>query len=281
MFQLVQLPSWNQVLAANTAGTQIINIKYPNEIYGEIVLVFPSGTTYADVTAIEVKLAGKTLVPNLTGTQLNAINKWRGLVQSNNYLSIPFYDRTAKTLEGMLIPALDCKNRNYDYLQISVTFDSAHSGGSTGAFARVCSDKPMLAGSKTTADIMRAFTIQTPNLANGNSQSIQIATCTGGIITAIAANSANITHWEVKKDGFSVMDLTPKADIVFLQDQTLRTTQSGWQMLDFMNDGSYLSALDTRRADGTPANMSFKVNTSGSESPAIIADLLVQGHQNL
>lgn len=267
------LPPFENVPGASTAGRAILPRIPQGEIYDAIVLDLTqaSGTTVAaDIEEIKVNLGGKTII-ECSGAELAKLNAYMGLTANADYLTIPFSDRTAKTIVGQRIGALDTKNLHYNEFSIEVKFDGTQTG-TTGlrAFAVKGGEKP-----ENVRGVFRALVKSTLSLASAASHNVSISTGSevGVLIRGLAFYHSNVTHFELKKDSLQIAEKMALADYEFTADEINRVSQTGLFVYDAIEDVNQGDSLKPFRNNGQPAAMQYKVTTSGSDTIEVLADL--------
>lgn len=266
------LPPFENVPATTVAGRAILPRVPQGEIYDAIVLDLTQSSgamVAADIEEIKVSLGGKTII-ECSGAELAALNAYMGLTANASYLTIPFADRTAKTIQGQRIGALDTKNLRYNEFSVEVKLDGTQTGTSLRAFAIKGAEKP-----ENVRGVFRALVKSTLSLASAASHNVSISTGSevGVLIRGLAFFHSNVTHFELKKDSLQIAEKMALADFEFTADEINRVSQSGLFVYDAIEDANQSDALQPFRDDGRPAAMQYKVTTSGSDTIEVLADL--------
>ncbi|MDX1269285.1 MAG: major capsid protein P2 [Oceanisphaera sp.] len=116
-----QLPQVSDV-AVSTAGVASLPNIPQGEIYKSLIVKLTSGIVAADIEYVRIRLGGN-LIWDVTGSELDTINQWSGLVNSATYLPIHFGDRTAITPEGQRFGEIDTKNYSYSGFSLEIKLD--------------------------------------------------------------------------------------------------------------------------------------------------------------
>lgn len=269
----ISLPPFQSVPAASTAGTAIIPQLPQHLVYDCIALKLPANTVASDITEVKIRLGGKTIV-QASGTQLDTINKWYGLVNNASYLPIHFSDRTALTFGGQRLGALDTIKRKYSEFSIEVTLDGTQTGTTLSAIAFCGKDKPVFQGFDSSA-MFRAIIKSThaPSAAGTFDLPISVGSNGANLIRAIHFSHSYMTHLEIQKNGVSISDKLALADHDFYQDELLRDNQSGYFSWDAMATGNQMDAFSTVDANNVPAAMRWMATVSQADSIVALSDL--------
>ncbi len=90
----------------NVAANSVASLELPlGPTYHEIILKLGGTFTHAHITGIRCKLNGKVFF-EITGTYLDAITDYKGETTAATFLSIPFCELDAKTINGMYMGAI-------------------------------------------------------------------------------------------------------------------------------------------------------------------------------
>jgi len=267
---LHDLPPFENV-QAGSAGAAIMPRIPQGEIYDTIVLKLGGTFVAADLTYIRVKLGGKLIV-DVSGAQLNSINKFYSLTNSATYIPIHFADRNAQTIRGRRIGAIDTRNFAYNEFSMEVYLDGTQSSATLEAFCLKGGQKPT-----DVAHMFRALVSSThaPGAAGTFNLDISTGSEVGNLIRALHFSHSNLTHFELLKDALPYAQKRAVADYQFVQAEVLRTAQSGWFTYDAIVDGDQSESLDTRKVNDPSRGgaMQYKATVSGSDTIVSIADL--------
>jgi len=241
-----QLPPFLNVVASGVATLQIP--RYANTLT-RIVLAL-AGTTFtkAMITDIKVKIGART-VYNVSGARLDAINKYKGIYDDANFLTIDFTERDAPSIDGKEVGGFDLTAWP-DNLNLEVTIAGA------------------------TAPQLQGYMFLTPPQGQGAGElihkllyfpaSTSVAgkfpinfSPKGALIKRVhmfyagtdwtATTEGNVNRVEVKKNGLVVWDATARV-ARFIEQEQRKVPQSKHYCVDFIFDNNQSGALKTADA---------------------------------
>lgn len=273
LIKLNQFPA----VAANARSTLVTDQLRGMSLHG---LIFERGGgafTNAHLSNIRLQLNGKSIVDQLTGTQLVDINDYDGLTDVTNYTCLFFGDPTARTIRGQHFGDIDLSLYQYP-LSLDVNI-----GGATtptlNVYALTSVPKQAMGIGFTQAEAaqfraMIPTTIQPSAAVTRNSYGVSLGSAPGALLRRIAFFHTNLTSVEMKKQSLTKWDDISIALNAAVEQQYARTPQSGLYMLDRVFDGNQGEAEQTVKQDGTPWNMQVNITTSGSDTINAFADVI-------
>lgn len=236
------------------------------------------GTTFphTDITSVRVRLNGKDLVNLLTGTQLHAMTDYEGMSNVTNYDFIFFGDPAARTIRGQHLGDVDCSIYNYPMtIEVDV-------GGATAptlqAYALVGVPKLQMGigYSKVEAAILRALprtVIQPAAAVTRNAYGISIGSSPGARIRRIFFFNSALTSVDLQKQSLIKWQDVSSALNSAVQQQFVRTPQSGLYVLDRVVDGNQGESETTVSPSGQQWNIQVALTTSGADTITAWADI--------
>ena len=249
-----------------------------NQLRGYAVhaLVFKRGGTFtaAHMTNIRVRMGGKNLVDTITGTQLAALNTYRGITDNSGYLTLNFGDPTARTIRGQHLGDLDLSVYNND-LEIQVDI-----GGATNptlevlAYVTVPKAAQGIGFAESDFVTFRALVpTQVSIAAAANREAIQIAGGGKGSLVSMLG----IFHTNLTKLAYHKQSLIKWEDLTIAENAQIasiygRAAQSGLFVLDRTVDGNMSEAETTVDSQGKDWNQQFLVSTSAADTLSIFVD---------
>jgi len=247
------LPPFLNVTATGVATMKLP--KYANTV-NRIVLQL-GGTTFtkAMITDIKVKIGQRT-VYNTTGTYLDAINKYKGIFDAANFLTIDFTERDAPSLDGKEIGGYDMTAWQDDmFLEITIT----------GATAPTLSASAMLTApqGQGAGEIIHKLLYLPASTNVGGKFPINFSPrsalvkrihvfYTGTDWTGVTVDG-NVNRMEIKKNGLTVFDAMSTV-ARFIQQEYRKVPQSKHFAVDFITDNNQSAALITSDAASLEIN---------------------------
>lgn len=264
MPKLIKLPPIQNVGANQTA----VLPQVPHGMtYDSIVLALGGTFTKAQITGIRSRINGKQFV-DITGSHLDAENQYKKKTADASYISMDFAERTARTVVGEQIGAVDTS--------IGVdTFDFEFDiGGATSptldAYALISPPKPINIGGqpnqnkRTISAILKK--VHSLSGAADHNVTMPLGSRLGGLIKRVHMHHANVTAVEVRKDGTYLQQEGLIGLVSFVQDELNRAAQSGHVCFDPTFTDNQSDAVSTIRGDGSPASFEFTITTSATDT---------------
>ena len=275
-----QLPQVSDV-AISTAGVASIPNIPQGEIYKSLIIKLTSGIVAADIEYVRIRLGGN-LIWDVTGSELDTINQWSGLVNSATYLPIHFGDRMAITPEGQRFGEIDTKNFSYSGFSLDIKLDGTQTAKIQDVIAVVDDrNKPKDGNGIDTGPMIRAMMRADHTFGGAGTVDIDVplGSDVGNIIRAIHHfdSGSILTDFGLRKDRSEIQELRPIAEQEFYQAEVLRSNQANHYAFDPAPNGVQVNGIDTRRYEnGKPvgrASMRIINKVSGSGSIGYVSDL--------
>lgn len=260
-----KLPPFLNVVNSGIATLQIP--KYAMTM-NRIVLRL-GGTTFTKAMIAEIKIKfGVRTVYQISGSKLDTINKYKGIYDQDNFLTIDFSERDAPTLPGQQLGGIDM-TQFADQITIEVTI--------AGATSPILDASAWMSAPQGNPLIHKLLYIPASSNAGGKFP-IQLAT-RGALIKRVhvfyagAAGTnttdGNVNAVEVKKNGVTVWD---QRDIEarFVQREYRKTPQSGLYCVDFIVDNNASSMLKTSDA----ASLEFNTYLTAADQLGVYVELI-------
>ncbi|MBY4945085.1 hypothetical protein K6V92_00405 [Cupriavidus respiraculi] len=246
MALIQQLPPFLNVVNSGIATLQIP--KYANTLTRIVLALAGTAFTKAMITDIKVKIGART-VYNVTGARLDAINKYKGIYDDANFLTIDFTERDAPSIDGKEVGGFDLTAWP-DNLNLEVTIAGA------------------------TAPQLQGYMFLTPPQGQGAGElihkllyfpaSTSVAgkfpinfAAKGALIKRVhmfyagadwtATADGNLNRVEVKKNGLIVWDATSRVQR-FIEQEQRKVPQPKHYCVDFVFDNNQSGALKTADA---------------------------------
>jgi hypothetical protein len=232
--------------------------------------------TRAHISAFNIRINGKDLLPAITGAQLQAQNDYNGLDNDAAYMWFFFGDPTAQTIKGQHLGDLDLSIYRKP-LEIRVDIGAATTP--TLEVVAMVSVPKLAMGigySELEAAQIGAMTrtiIQPAAAVNRKTYGLSLGSLPGARIRSVNYHHTNLTAVELRKQGLTKFDnLTIAENSAFVKNYS-RVPQSGLFVLDNVFDGNQGEAETSVNSEGRPWNMEFMLTTSALDTIAAYTSL--------
>lgn len=231
----------------------------------------------ANISTIRVRLDGKDIVNDLSGTRLAQLNVYDGLPDVANYTALFFGDPTANTQRGKHLGDIDLSVYRKP-LEIEVAL-----GAAVAPTLRVLAlvDVPKGAmpygytpGEQAAFKAMIRTQITEAAAVTKKHYSVSVGSGIGALIRRINLFHTNLTSVELKKQSLVKWDDISAARNNAFQQQFARTPSAGLYVLDRVADGSIGGAEPTTQSDGRPWNLNLALTTSAADTITAFSDVI-------
>lgn len=252
----LKLPPFNPLANSVRSTTQVQRWQMT---LGRIVLCFPQAAanaiTKATISEICIKVGARVVFGPISGTELDKINKYRGIYDDSGHLTCDFTERDAlsviaKEIGGYDLPALG----NEDvFVEVVNNYAGAnpHTLYALGGFTGLQFDPK--APSADGQLVRKVLGYQIPT--SGGTAVTWLPDFKGAIVQRIhfsyagtdwtATADGNLQVVEVRKNGTAVWDRIRCLDNRFVQQECRKVPQSRFYSLDWIHDNVHSSALAT------------------------------------
>lgn len=243
-----------------------------------IYLVLSGGAfTKAMITAVRVKLNGKVIFGDVSGTILDLIQRYSLLNNTTGYLTIDFTEPVARSIQGQLMGAINTVAAGVTDFTVEVDI----SGATTPALdawvqlRAPSSMSPENGFNPALAPLLRALipTTLTPTAANEAQFNVNIGSGGTSLIKRLYISSTILTSLRVKRDSLDIFETVANALNTYIELDYGRVAQTNMYVYDPLMDGNQSDAIPTRRPDGSPANFQFLFTQSGGGTHTVLADV--------
>lgn len=261
------LPPFLNVVNSGVATLQIP--RYANTLT-RIVLQLGGTFTKAMITDIKVKIGART-VYNVSGTALDTINKYKGVYDAADHLTIDFTERDAPSLDGKEIGGYDL-TAWADNVNLEITIAGATSPTLTGYMfltppqgqgANELIHKTMFYPASTT--VAGKFPV---NFSPRGALIKRIHFLYTGTDWT-ASTDGNLNRVEVKKNGLVVFDANARLNR-FVQQEHRKVPQAKHYCVDFVFDNNQSGQLKTSDA----AALEFNTYLTAQDSLAVYVEVI-------
>ncbi len=263
-------------VAANATSSMTTDQVRGYSVHG--IVLERGGTTFphTDIDSVRVRLNGKDIVNLLTGAQLHAMTDYEGQPNVTNYDFLFFGDPSARTIRGQHLGDIDCSI--YDYpMTIEVDIGAA-TAPTLNAYALVGVPKLQMGigYSKVEAAIIRALprtVIQPAAAVTRNAYGISIGSSPGARIRRVWFFNSNLTSVDLQKQSLIKWQDVSAALNSAVEQQFVRTPQSGLYVLDRVMDGNQGESETTVSPSGQQWNIQVALTTSAADTITAWADI--------
>lgn len=265
-------------VAANSVATVSLDELKGHSVRAIILELGGTSFTKTHIDSVTLTVGGKAIVPGMTGSQINDLNKYMGFSNDGSYLSIWFGD---PTLEGVAAGHVGDLDLSF-YRKVSTVLEVAI-GGATAptlqAYALIGPPKSEMRFGFDDMDIMShrslVRSILSPAAAvTKQAYPVSVGSQAGAHIQRLAFFHANLTNVELKKNSISIHDDSSIALNTYIQEEYGRVPQTGLYVLDHVVDGALGKADATVNQAGEPFPMQINLTTSAADTITTFADVL-------
>lgn len=273
---LRHLEPWTNVVAT---GRGILNSQLVLGNIVERIYLVLGGTTFtkAMITALRVKLNGKTTFGDISGTNLDLFQTYQLGNTAATFLTVDFVEPDSKSMQGEIIGAIDTNAAGVTVftMEADITGATAPTLDSFAQLRDVDSVSPANGFNPKLRPLIRAL-IQT-NLTStaAAEQQYQLNIGSGGnsLIKRLIIFSTILTNIRIKRNSLDIYELINPTLAAFIQSDYGKHPQSNMYVVDWLADGNQSDTQPTRNPDTTIANYQFLLTASGAGTFLVFADV--------
>jgi hypothetical protein len=220
---------------------------------------------------IRAKLNGKTIF-EATGQELQAMNSYKKRPDTTGKLTIHFDEPEAMTLGGMMAGGIPtAKDCNSFALEVQL----GDLVGSPTLYGYMICTPPLVDNTGAVLgcwDVPINAIVRTENpfsAAGGYSMGLPYGKDAGHNLKRFFMFHSNLTHVELKRNGYTVVDEIPVADLGNIAADYNNAPQSGLCALDLVYNGNMAEAMDTLSAQ----TVVLKATVSQADTIKMLTDL--------
>jgi hypothetical protein len=242
-----------------------------------VYLVLSGGSfTKAMITAVRVRLNGKVIFGDVSGSVLDLIQRYTLLNNTTGYLTIDFTEPTARSIQGQLMGAINTNQAGVTDFTIEVDISGATTPALDGwvQLRSPASMSPQAGFDPGLAPIIRALIPTTLPVTAANETQFDVNYGSGGtsLIKRLFVSSSILTSFRVKRNSLDIFETVAPALNTYMELDYGRVAQTNLYVWDPLVDGNQSDAIPTR-ANGIPANFQFLFTSSGAGSHLVFADV--------
>lgn len=261
----LKLPPFNPVALGTRATLQVQ--RYDMTL-GKVVLKFvgANAITKATISEIVVKIGARVVFGPISGAELDKVNKYKGIFDQADSLTIDFTERDALSVIGKEVGGIDIPALGGQDVFIEVV-NSAGAGTpalyALGGFTSLQFNPAEPNPDGQLIKKLLKFNIAT----SGGTQVTWTPQFKGAIIQRIhfmyagadwgALTNGNLVSVECKKNGVAIWDRIEDRDARFIQQESRKVPQSRDYVLDYVHDNVHSAAMATADARALEYNFQF------------------------
>lgn len=253
----LKLPPFNPVANGQRATTQVQRWQMT---LGRILLCFhgTNSITKSSITEVVVKIGARVVFGPISGTELDKLNKYRGIFDDAQHLTIDFTERDALSVVAKEIGGIDLPALGNEDVFVEVVNNAA--SGTPALYALGGFTSLQFDPSKPAADgqlIKKVLKYQVPT--TGGTAVTWMPDFKGALVQRIhfaytgtdwtATANGNLVSIEAKKNGVAIHDRIECRDNRFVLQEHKKVPQSRWYSLDFIADNVNSAALASAGAN--------------------------------
>jgi hypothetical protein len=248
-------------VAANNIATNNIT---PGRTLENFQMKLGGTFTKAQISMFRLKANGKTIIEG-TGSQLDALNAYRGQTTNAAFLDIHFADYSLLDELDRMVGAFDT-SLGISNITTEVTIGAATSPTLNPILIESAQQKDRAGQAAPFAPLLTKVLSYPFNIATGGTLPVTVpfGPQNGAIIKRLHVfHSGTMTGATVKQDGLVVHE-SIAAENQYMQQKHGRVPQSNVYTIDFVLDGNIRKALDTRDAKSLEWLFAFSAAGNGT-----------------
>ena len=248
-------------VAANNIATNNIT---PGRTLENFQMKLGGTFTKAQISMFRLKANGKTIIEG-TGSQLDALNAYRGQTTNSAFLDIHFADYSLLDELDRMVGAFDT-SLGISNIATEVTIGGATSPTLTPILIESAQQKDRAGQAAPFAPLLTKVLSYPFNIATGGTLPVTVpfGPQNGAIIKRLHVfHSGTMTGATVKQDGLVVHE-SIAAENNYMQQKHGRVPQNNVYTIDFVLDGNIRKALDTRDAKSLEWLFAFSAAGNGT-----------------
>lgn len=247
----------------NVTATGVASLELEKGYTYHRIILKLGGTTFtkAMITRIVGKINGKIFY-DITGSYLDAINKYKGIADDASYLTIDFTEPNAKTVGGMATGAIGT-SQGVKSFTLEVTISGA-TAPTLESWAMVSEPKPLglihgIVSHPVTFSAAGKFPITLPHGPEA-----------AHLIKRVHFFHSNMTSLEVKKNGLVIFEEMATAINEFIQEEYGKAPQTGLYAYDPCINNDFSRVLDTSNAQ----TLQFNTTVSAADTVNVYVEAI-------
>lgn len=275
------LEPWVNVVAT---GRAVLNSQLVlGNIIERVYLVLGGATfTKAMISALRVKLNGKTTYGDISGTNLDLLQTYQlGNTGASN-LTVDFIEPDSKSMQGEILGAVDTNAAGVNTFTMEADIAGA-TAPQLDSWAQLrdvdsitdVAGQPSKGFNPKLRPLLRALISTSLTSTAAAEQQYQINYGSGGnsLIKRLVIFSTILTSVRIKRNSLDVYETVSSALASWIQSDYGKHPQANMYVVDWLADGNQADTQPTRNADGTLANFQWLLTASGAGTFQVYADV--------
>lgn len=245
----------------------------------ERVYLVLGGTTFtkALINALRVKLNGKTVFGDISGTNLDLLQTYQLGNTNAAFLTVDFVEPDSKSMAGEILGAIDTNAAGVTTFTMEADIGAA-TAPTLDSFAQLRDVASISQGNGFNPNLrplLRALISTTLTSTAAAEQQYQINIGSGGnsLIKRLVIFSTILTNVRIKRNSLDIYELVSPTLASFIQSDYGKHPQANMYVVDWLADGNQSDTQVTRNADTTLANYQFLLTASGAGTFLVYADV--------
>lgn len=245
-------------------------------------LVLGGGNNIANINALRVRLNGKVVFGDISGANLNLLQRYLTLNNTAGFLTVDFTEPTSRSIHGQLLGAIVTNAAGVTDFTVETDL-GAGVAPTQDWFVHLRSPlalSPAAGFDPATLPLIRALIPTTiPVTAAGEIQAdVNYGSGGNSLIKRLIVFSTVLTGLRIKRDALDIFEGNPGTGVpvatnAYIELDYGRVAQANMYVWDPLMDGDQSDSYPTRRPDGTPSNYQFLFTASGAGSHQVYADV--------
>lgn len=259
-------------------GRAVLNSKLVLGNVVERVYLVLGGTSFtkAMITAIRVRLNGKVVIGDISGSDLDLVQRYT--LNNNNaaYLTIDFTEPTARSVQGQLMGALNTNAAGVNDFTVEVDISGA-TAPTLDAFVQMRTPadmSPAQGFDPALGPVLRALipTVVPVTTTSEFQYDVNIGSGGSSLVKRLYVSSQYLTNVRIKKDALDIFEvINPSNNLLsYISSDFARFPQSNFYVVDWMYDGNQSDAVATRKPVGNgnsvASNFQFLFTSSNAST---------------
>lgn len=240
-------------------------------------LVLGGGNNIANINAIRVRLNGKVTFGDISGANLNLLQRYLTLNNTAGFLTVDFTEPTSRSIHGQLLGSIVTNAAGVTDFSVETDL-GAGVAPTQDWWVHLRSPlalSPNAGFDPKTLPIFRAL-IPTSIVATSAAEiqaDVNYGSGGNSLLKRMVVFSTVLTSLRIKRDSLDIYEIVTPALASYIELDYGRVSQSNMYVWDPLMDGDQSDAYPTRRPDGTPSNYQFLFTASGAGTHSVFMDV--------
>lgn len=242
-----------------------------------LYLVLGGGNSIANINALRVRLNGKNIFGDISGNQINLMQRYLLLNNTAGFLTIDFSEPVSRSIQGQLMGTINTLASGVTDFVVETDL-GAGVAPTQDAWIQLRSPlsmTPQQGFDPRLAPLIRAMIPTSINETAAGEFQHDLNYGSGGnsLIKRLFIYSSILTSFRAKRDSLDIFETVASALNTYIELDYGRVAQTNLYVYDPLMDGNQADAIPTRRVDGTPANFQWLFTSSGAGTHTVFSDV--------